>query len=41
MAMETERIEEAHKTKERSAQSFSLISLVCAMAMVIVGDMYW
>lgn len=39
--MESERIEEAHKSKEMSARSFSLISLVCAMAMVIVGDMYW
>merc|ERR1712173_44262 len=41
MAMETEKVESAHMSKERSAQSFSLISLVCALAMVIVGDLYW
>ena len=39
--METEKIEANHRNKELSARGFSIISLTCGIAMVVVGDMYW
>ena len=39
--MESEKVVSAHKKEELSAGGFSLISVACAVAMLVVGDMYW
>ena len=39
--METEKLAEEHKRKELSAHGFSLISVTLAVAMIIVGSIYW
>ena len=39
--METEKLAEEHKRKELSAHGFSLISVTLAIAMIMVGNIYW
>ena len=39
--VESERAMEEHRGKEHSARGFSIISLALAVAMMLVGGLYW
>ena len=39
--MESERVMEEHRGRENSARGFSILSLALAVAMMLVGGLYW
>merc|ERR1711971_1163774 len=41
MPMESERLAEEHQRKELTAHSYSLVTAVLALVMIIVGSVYW
>ena len=41
MPMESERLAEEHQRKELTARSYSLVTSVLALVMIIVGSVYW
>ena len=41
MPMESEKLAEEHQKKELTAHSYSLVTAVLALVMIIVGSVYW